>query len=64
MQETICKEIPMSKVYTNFNSVFKTEVNTLEETLSQVNSNDEVLNGNLLSLFLNTIIIIIYYLKI
>ncbi|KAI5408605.1 uncharacterized protein LOC127078462 [Lathyrus oleraceus] len=44
LSETIRKEIPMSKVYTNFNSVFKTEVNTSEETLSQVNSNDEVLN--------------------
>lgn len=53
MQEIICQEIPITKVYTNFGSVIKTEINTLEETLSQVNSNGEVLNGNLSTFFLN-----------
>lgn len=53
MQDIIGKEIPKTEVYTNFNSVIKSEINTLEHTLSEVNSNGEVLNGNLLSLFLN-----------
>ncbi|KAI5408572.1 hypothetical protein KIW84_054424 [Lathyrus oleraceus] len=53
LTDIIGKEIPMTKVYTNINSVIKYEINTLEETLSQVNSNGEVLNASLLSLFLN-----------
>ncbi|KAI5408571.1 hypothetical protein KIW84_054424 [Lathyrus oleraceus] len=45
LTDIIGKEIPMTKVYTNINSVIKYEINTLEETLSQVNSNGEVLNA-------------------
>ncbi|KAI5408580.1 uncharacterized protein LOC127078432 [Lathyrus oleraceus] len=44
LADIICKEIPMTEVYTNFNSVIKSEINTMEETLSEVNSNGEVLN--------------------
>ncbi|CAL5202570.1 unnamed protein product [Lathyrus oleraceus] len=44
LSDIICKEVPMFKVYTNFNSVIKSKINTLEETLSQVNSNGEVVN--------------------
>ncbi|KAI5408578.1 uncharacterized protein LOC127084514 [Lathyrus oleraceus] len=44
LADIIGKEISITKVYTNFNSVHKSEVNTMEETLSQVNLNGEVLN--------------------
>ncbi|KAI5408569.1 hypothetical protein KIW84_054422 [Lathyrus oleraceus] len=44
LADIIGKEIPKTEVYTNFNSVIKSEINTLEHTLFEVNSNGEVLN--------------------